>query len=68
MGGYLGPCGNSGCGGGNLKRIEKNEFMSGEEVIYQYDLTASDYQGIEVYPNPAQNVFMLKFNPIRKSC
>lgn len=59
-GGYLGPCGNSGCGGGNLKRIEKNEFMSGEEVIYQYDLTASDYQGIEVYPNPAQNVLYVK--------
>ena len=59
-GGYLGPCGNSGCGGGNLKRIEKNEFMTGEEVLYQYDLTASDYQGIEVYPNPAQNILYVK--------
>jgi len=59
-GGYLGPCGNSGCGGGNLKQIEKNEFMTGEEVLYQYDLTASDYQGIEVYPNPAQNILYVK--------
>ena len=58
-GGYLGPCGNSGCGG-NLTRLEKNEFMTGEEVYYQYDLTASDYQGIELYPNPAQNVLYVK--------
>ncbi|MBK6858730.1 MAG: T9SS type A sorting domain-containing protein [Saprospiraceae bacterium] len=59
-GGYLGPCGNSGCGGGNLTRLEKNVFMTGEEVVYQYDLTASDYQGIELYPNPAQNVLYVK--------
>lgn len=59
-GGYLGPCNNAGCGGGNLKSIQKNEFMSGEEVVYEYDLTASDYQGIELYPNPAQNMLFVK--------